>query len=123
MSHGAAEPQAVFLARQHERGTGRATDARRSRRSYRGVDAVVAARREIDPLPSRARVRYPGRVRGDHGLVTHGVEQERLDQLSLDEGSGYPHEGLARKRDLTLRNRPRITRETQRLEHREERFL
>ena len=51
-----------------------------------GVDAVVAARREVDDCRSgrRRREHEPCRLRGDRGLEVDLVEQQRLQQLRLD---------------------------------------
>ena len=71
-------------------------------RGERAVDALGAAQSELQyriPVGGGA---DSGRLRGHQGLKVDHVEQRSLQQLTLEEGAGYPEHRLVRKDHRTL---------------------
>jgi len=63
---------------------------------------VIAPCRKIDHLAAVGSVHDTRGLGGDHGLEGKGGEQERLDDLCLDDRSGDAHQGRRGKRHRAL---------------------
>ena len=106
MRHGSCQREAETLTGEHERRSARAADVRGARSAQRSVDAVVAASREVEERSSGARFRHPRGLRGDHRVVSDGVEQKGFDDLRFDERRAYLDERFVREGDFAFGNCP-----------------
>ena len=81
--HGARHGHAINLAGERVRGRGHAGDVERPRRVDRCVDAVHAARAEVDHAASHGRRYDACRLGGENRLQMHLVHHEGLGELRL----------------------------------------
>ena len=111
VGHRPHRPQAVAHRGGDVGGAAAARDRRGASDLHRGVDAVVAARREVEhplagPRLAAAGGKHdPGRLGGDHRLEVDLVEQQRLEQLRLDPRRRDPEQRLVGEAHRALGHR------------------
>ena len=112
-------PQAVAHRRGHVRGPAAARHRRRAGHLHRRVRAVVAPRREVDHALAGARLapaggqHHPCRLGGDHGLEVDLVQEQRLEQLRLDQRRRHPDQRLVGEADRSLGDGVDVSREAE----------
>jgi len=78
-----------------------------------GLEALRAAKREIDHVHAAGCDHAPGGLARDGRLERDQIEEHRLDQLRLGQWCGDLQDRLARERDAALRDRPDVAGEPQ----------
>ena len=112
--HRARRRDAPQVAGSDGGGGGAAADIGRAGREQARVGAVRAAEPEVDHRPPARGADDPGRLRGDHGLKVHLVQQERLGQLAGQAAALDAQQRLAGVDDRPLGHRVDAALEPQR---------
>src|SRR5207249_8481750 len=110
----AVDRDVEHLPREGVRRTDAAADERGARAEERGVEAVRAARPELDHALARRRLDHASRLGGDERLMVDGGEEERLDELPLDDRRAHLHQGLTGEDDGAFGYRVHVAAEAER---------
>ena len=118
--HGPGDRQTVALTGKHVGGRRDAADEEGSRALERRIDAVHAARPEVDYGPTRGGRHHALRLGGEQGLQMDLVHDERLDELRLGERGHDLEDRLVGEERRTLGEGVHVSREAEIAEPREE---